>query len=148
MMIFLEEDIETFKKGQRKFLLLEYELHQCLVSISSDEFRGISYCREEIGWYQKRLCVVHGGKMHWNGHDLPAFRYRDSMDSKLIKIEKCMGSAESFRIAAMACLNPNAQIIVILLPPVIFHFEKDPIEQPCFVAVHQLRKYAVVLVDQ
>lgn len=92
----LEEDVEPFKKGQRKFLLLEHELHQCLVSISSDEFRGISYCREEIGWYQNRLCVVHGGQMHWNGHDLPAFRYRDSMDSKLIRIEKCIGSEESF----------------------------------------------------
>ena len=54
----------------------------------------------------------------------------------------------SCRIAEMACLNPNAQIIVILLPPVVFHFKKDPIKQPCFVTVYQLRKYAVVLVDQ
>ena len=30
---------------------------------------------------------------------------------------------------------------------IVFHFEKDPIKQPCFVAVYQLRKYAVVLVD-
>lgn len=29
-----------------------------------------------------------------------------------------------------------------------FHFEKNPIKEPCFVAVYQLRKYAVVLVDQ
>ena len=54
----------------------------------------------------------------------------------------------SCRIAEMACLNPNAQIIVILLPPAVFHFKKDPIKQPCFVTVYQLRKYAVVLVDQ
>ena len=54
----------------------------------------------------------------------------------------------SFRIAEMPCLNPNPQIIVILLPPVVFHFKKDPIKQPCFVTVYQLRKYAVVLVDQ
>ena len=54
----------------------------------------------------------------------------------------------SCRIAAMTCLNPNAQIIIVLFPPVVFHFEKDPVKQPCFVAVHQLGKYAVVLVDQ
>ncbi len=93
----LEEDIEPFKKGQRKYLLLEHELNQCLVGISADEFSGISYCREELGWYQNRLCVVHGGQMHWNGQNLPAFQYRDSMDSKLVRIEKCIGDVELFK---------------------------------------------------
>ena len=54
----------------------------------------------------------------------------------------------SCRIAAMTCLNSNAQIVVILLPPVLFHFEKDPIKEPCFIAIYQLGKYAVVLVNQ
>ncbi len=48
----------------------------------------------------------------------------------------------------MTCLNSNAQIVVILLPPVVFDLKEDPVEQSGFVAVHQLWKDTVVLVDQ
>ena len=82
---------------RKRYELLEDELRNFLITLSSDEFRGVSYCREELGWYQNRLCVVHGGQMHWNGQDLPAFQYRDSTDSKLIRIEKCIGSVENFK---------------------------------------------------
>ncbi len=93
----LDADVEPFKKGDRRHWLLEHELNQLLIKASSDEFRGVSYCREELGWYQNQLCVVHGGQMHWNGQNLPAFQYRDSMDSKLVRIEKCIGDVELFK---------------------------------------------------
>ena len=54
----------------------------------------------------------------------------------------------SCRIAAMTGLDPHAQVVIILFPSVVFDLEKDPVEQSGFVAVYQLRKYAVVLVDQ
>lgn len=52
------------------------------------------------------------------------------------------------QIAAMTGLDPHAQIIIILFPSVVFDLEKDQVEQSSFVAVHQLRKDTVVLVDQ
>ena len=49
---------------------------------------------------------------------------------------------------AMTGLDPHAQVVIIFLPSVVLNIEKDPVEQPCFVAIHQLWKDTVVLVDQ
>ena len=54
----------------------------------------------------------------------------------------------SCRIAAMTGLDSHAQVVIIFLPSVVLNLEKDPVEQPCFVAIHQLWKDTVVLVDQ
>ena len=51
-------------------------------------------------------------------------------------------------IAAMTGLNPHAQVVIIFLPSVVFDLKEDPVEQSDFVAVHQLWKDTVVLVDQ
>lgn len=94
----LDTDIGSFKKGQKRYELLEYEITQFLIAISNDEFKGVCYCREELGEYQNQLCVVHGGQMHWNGQNLPAFRYRDdSSDSRMTTIEKSVGNVELFK---------------------------------------------------
>ena len=54
----------------------------------------------------------------------------------------------SRRIAAMTGLDPHAQVVIIFLPSVVFDLKEDPVEQSGFVAVHQLWKDTVVLVDQ
>ena len=41
-------------------------------------------------------------------------------------------------VAAMTGLDPHAQVVIIFLPSVVLNLEKDPVEQPCFVAIHQL----------
>ena len=50
--------------------------------------------------------------------------------------------------AAMTGLDPHAQVVIIFLPSVVFDLKEDPVEQSGFVAVHQLWKDTVVLVDQ
>ena len=40
--------------------------------------------------------------------------------------------------AAMTGLDPHAQVVIIFLPSVVLNIEKDPVEQPYFVAIHQL----------
>ena len=89
--------IGTVVTTRKRYELLEEELNDYLMALSSDEFRGVCYSREELGWYQNQLCVVHGGMMHWKGANLPAFQYRDSLDSKLARIEKCIGNVEMFK---------------------------------------------------
>ncbi len=42
----------------------------------------------------------------------------------------------------------HTQVVIIFLPSVILNLEKDPVEQPGFVAIHHLWKDTVVLVDQ
>lgn len=54
----------------------------------------------------------------------------------------------SCRIAAMTGLDPHTQVVIILLPSVVFNLEEDPVKQSGFVAVQQLWKDTVVLVDQ
>lgn len=94
----LPENVGTFKAGQKSYKLLEAELNQFLIEIARDEYRGVAYCREELAWYQNRLCVVHGGQMHFNGRNMPAFRYKDSStESRMTVIEKSIGSVEQFK---------------------------------------------------
>lgn len=50
--------------------------------------------------------------------------------------------------AAMTGLDPHTQVVIILLPSVVLNLEEDPVKQSGFVAVHQLWKNTVVLVDQ
>ena len=52
------------------------------------------------------------------------------------------------RITAITGLDPHAQVVIIFLPSVVLNLEKDSVEQHCFVAIHQLWKDTVVLVDQ
>lgn len=46
----------------------------------------------------------------------------------------------SCRIAAMTGLDPHTQVVIILLPSVVFNLEEDPVKQSGFVAVQQLWK--------
>ena len=87
---------ENDNNSIQKHEMLEQELHSYLMNLSTENFKGVCYCREEIGSYNNKLCVIHGGQMHYAGMNLPAFQYRDSLDSKIPKIENCVGDPQNF----------------------------------------------------
>ena len=77
--------------------MLDGLLKDILCCVSQGVYEGVSYCRDELSWYDNKICVVHNGKLHLQGKDIPAFRYRDSNDSRLIKLGDSIGNTDEFR---------------------------------------------------
>ena len=93
--------------------VLRQILRKHLISLSNYDYSGICYSREELAWYKKELCVIHGGVMHWKGEDIPAFQYRDTESHRVFKIDKCIGNSGLFKKELNLYMNgfPLVQLI-------------------------------------
>lgn len=110
----LDKEFHGLKKGQENYKKLRIELKEFLVNVANEEYRGVTYCREELSQFCGKLCIVHGGQMHCDGKDLPAFRYKNSsLDGIMSSIEKSFGNVESFKNDLNRFINdyPLVQLI-------------------------------------
>lgn len=97
-----EEDEETNKKRRKsKYFInhtLEKEMKDVLIELSNKPFEGVAYAREELILFKGKLGIVHGGQLHSNGKNIPAFRYKDDNDADLVvEIGKQVGNVDEFK---------------------------------------------------